>query len=59
MKNDLIRLEDPLTSETPYARWLRRSAATGEAMLASLYITCGLPAMGGRFFKGIYPLPGG
>ena len=59
MKNDLIRLEDPLTSETPYARWLRRSAATGETMLASLYTTCGLPAMGDRFFKGVYPLPGG
>ena len=28
-------------------------------MLASLYTTCRLPAMGGRFFKGVYPLPGG
>src|SRR3712207_8293273 len=59
MRIDLIRLEDSLTSETPSSRWLRLSAATGEAMLASLYTTCGLPAMGVRFFKGVYPLPGG
>jgi hypothetical protein len=59
MKNELIHLEDPLTSEAPYAGWLRRSAATGEAMLAGLYTTCRLPATDGRFFKGVYPLPGG
>jgi hypothetical protein len=35
MKNELICLEDPLRNETPYAGWLRRSASTGEAMLAS------------------------
>jgi hypothetical protein len=28
-------------------------------MLAGLYTTCGLPRAGGRFFKGVYPLPGG
>ena len=28
-------------------------------MLAGLYTTCGLPATGGRFFKSVYPLPGG
>lgn len=43
MENELIRLEDPATSETPYTGWLRRSAATGEAMLAGLYTICGLP----------------
>jgi hypothetical protein len=43
MKNELICLEDPLRNETPYAGWLRRSASTGEAMLAGLYTTCGLP----------------
>ena len=59
MNNELIRLEDPATSETPYAGWLRRSAATGEAMLAGLYTTCGVPRGRGRFFKGVYPLPGG
>ncbi len=59
MKNELICLEDPLTNETPYAGWLRRSAATGEAILAGLYTTCGLPRTRGRFFKGVYPLPGG
>jgi hypothetical protein len=59
MKNEVICLEGPLTDETLYAGWLRRSAATGEAMLAGLYTTCGLPATGGRFFKGVYPLPGG
>jgi hypothetical protein len=59
MKNELIRFEDPVTNETPYVGWLRRSAATGEAMLAGLYTTCGLPRMRGRFFKGVYPLPGG
>jgi len=59
MKNELIHLEDPATSETLYAGWLRRSAATGEAMLAGLYTTCGMPLGRGRFFKGVYPLPGG
>ena len=59
MKNELIRLRDPATNETPHVGWLRRSAATGEAMLAGLYTTCGLPLERGRFFKGVYPLPGG
>jgi len=59
MKNELIHLEDPATNETPYAGWLRRSATTGEVMLAGLYTTCGLPLTRGRFFKGVYPLPGG
>jgi hypothetical protein len=59
MKNELICLEDPLRNETLYAGWLRRWASTGEAMLAGLYTTCGLPRAGGRFFKGVYPLPGG
>lgn len=47
MKNELICLEDPLRNETPYVGWLRRSASTGEAMLAGLYTTCGLPRAGG------------
>jgi hypothetical protein len=59
MKNELIELKDPTTDVTSYVGWLRRSAATGEAMLAGLYTTCGLPAACGRFFKGVYPLPGG
>ena len=59
MKNKLIHLEDPATNLTPYAGWLRRSAVTGEAMLAGLYTTCELPWERGRFFKGVYPLPGG
>jgi hypothetical protein len=59
MKNELVRLADPATGETPYVGWLRRSAATGEAMLAGLYTTCELPRARGRFFKGVYPLPGG
>jgi hypothetical protein len=59
MENELIRLRDPATSETPYVGWLRRSATTGEAMLAGLYTTCGLPRARGRFFKGVYPPPGG
>ncbi|CAN5303589.1 hypothetical protein BH18ACT10_BH18ACT10_18190 [soil metagenome] len=59
MENELIRLEEPVKSETPYVGWLRRSAASGEAMLAGLYTTCGLPLERGRFFKGVYPLPGG
>jgi hypothetical protein len=59
MENELIRLEDPVTSESPYAGWLRRSAATGKAMLAGLYATCELPLERGRFFKGVYPLPRG
>jgi hypothetical protein len=59
MKNELIRLEDPARSERPYAGWLRRSADTGETMLAGLYTICGLPRGRGRFFKGVYPLPGG
>ena len=59
MKNELIRLEDPVSNETPYVGWLRRSAATGKTMLAGLYTTCGLPLERGRFFKGVYPLPGG
>ncbi len=58
-ENELIRLVDPTTDETPYVGWLRRSAATGEAMLAGLYTTCELPGARGRFFKGVYPLPGG
>jgi hypothetical protein len=28
-------------------------------MLAGLYTTCELPHVRGRFFKGVYPLPGG
>src|SRR5215210_313789 len=59
MKNELIHLKDPAADVTLYAGWLRRSAATGEAMLAGLYTTCGLPRERGRFFKGVYPLPGG
>ena len=59
MENELIHLRNPATGETPYIGWLRRSAATGEAMLAGLYTTCGLPRARGRFFKGVYPLPGG
>jgi hypothetical protein len=59
MKNKLIHLEDPATNVTPYAGWLRRSAVTGDAMLAGLYTTCELPRESGRFFKGVYPLPGG
>ena len=59
MKNELINLRDPSTDVTSYVGWLRRSAATGEAMLAGLYTTCELLAARGRFFKGVYPLPGG
>ncbi len=59
MENELIHLRNPATGETPNVGWLRRSAATGEAMLAGLYTTCGLPRARGRFFKGVYPLPGG
>jgi hypothetical protein len=59
MKNELICLEDRTSDVTSYVGWLRRSAATGEAMLAGLYTTCELPAACGRFFKGVYPLPGG
>jgi hypothetical protein len=59
MENEIIHLRDPVTNEMPYAGWLRRLAATGEAMLAGLYTTCGLPLERGWFFKGIYPLPGG
>jgi hypothetical protein len=59
MENELINLKDPTTDVTPYVGWLRRSAATGEAMLAGLYTTCGLAGQHGRFFKGVYPLPGG
>jgi hypothetical protein len=59
LENELIHLRDPATNETPYVGWLRRSAATGEAMLGGLYTTCGLPLERGRFFKGIYTLPGG
>jgi hypothetical protein len=59
MENELIHLRDPVTNEIPHAGWLRRSAATGEAMLAGLYTTCELPLERGRFFKGVYPLPGG
>src|SRR3712207_7735864 len=43
MENELVLLADPTTGETTYVGWLRRSAATGEAMLAGLYTTCGLP----------------
>ena len=28
-------------------------------MLAGLYTSCGMPRARGRFFKGVYPLPGG
>ena len=59
MENELIRLVDPTTGDTPYVGWLRRSVITGEAMLAGLYTTCELPRARGRFFKGVYPLPGG
>ncbi|CAN5819663.1 hypothetical protein BH18ACT11_BH18ACT11_08410 [soil metagenome] len=59
MDNQLVTLKDPVTGELPYVGWLRRSAATGEAMLAGLYTTCELPLARGRFFKGVYPLPGG
>ena len=59
MKNELINLKGAPTDVTSYVGWLRRSAATGEAMLAGLYTTCELPAARGRFFKGVYPLPGG
>ncbi len=59
MENELVCLRDPTTGEAPYVGWLRRSAATGEAMLAGLYTTCELPRARGRFFKGVYPLPGG
>jgi hypothetical protein len=59
MDNELIRLADPTTYETPYVGWLRRSTATGECMLAGFYTTCELPGARGRFFKGVYPLPGG
>ena len=59
MKNELTNLKDPTTNVTSYAGWLRRSASTGAAMLAGLYTTCGLPRARGRFFKGVYPLPGG
>jgi hypothetical protein len=59
MENELVLLADLTTGETTYVGWLRRSAATGEAMLAGLYTTCGLPRARGRFFKGVYPLPGG
>ena len=59
MQNELIGIEDPSTRVMPYVGWLRRSAATGKAMLAGLYATCGLPLERGRFFKGVYPLPGG
>ena len=59
MENELIRLADPTTNETPYVGWLRRSVATGEVMLAGLYTTCELPRASGRFFKGVYPLPRG
>jgi len=58
-KNELINLKYPTTDVTSYVGWLRRSAATREAMLAGLYTTCELPAARGRFFKGVYPLPGG
>ena len=59
MENELVGIEDPCTGVRPYVGWLRRSAATGEAMLAGFYTTCGLPLERGRFFKGVYPLPGG
>lgn len=59
MSNEVIRLADPPSGKTRYAGWLRRSAITGEAILAGLYETCVLPGREGRFFKGVYPLPGG
>jgi hypothetical protein len=59
MENELIHLKSPATDETPYVGWLRRSAATGEAMLAGLYAARGLPRARGRFFKGVYPMPWG
>jgi hypothetical protein len=59
MENELTGIEDPSTGVMPYVGWLRRSAATGKAVLAGLYTTCRLPLERGRFFKGVYPLPGG
>jgi hypothetical protein len=59
MENELIGIEDPSTRMRPYVGWLRRSAATGKTMLSGLYTTCWLPLERGRFFKGVYPLPGG
>ena len=59
MENELIGMEDPSTGVMPYVGWLRRSAATGRTMLSGLYTICGLPLERGRFFKGVYPLPGG
>jgi hypothetical protein len=59
MENELIGMEDPPTGVVPYVGWLRRSSATGRTMLSGLYTTCGLPLERGRFFKGVYPLPGG
>jgi hypothetical protein len=59
MMNELLWFEDPATRVTPYTGWLRRSAATGETMLAGLYTTCGMPLERGLFFKDVYPLPGG
>jgi hypothetical protein len=59
MENELMQLREPATNEVPYVGWLRRSAATERVMLAGLYTTCCLPRARGRFFKGVYPLPGG
>jgi hypothetical protein len=53
MENEVTQLRDSATNETPYVGWLRRSAATGDAMLGGLYTTCDLPLERGRFFKGV------
>lgn len=57
MENELIRLSNPMTDETPYVGWLRRSAVMGEALLAGLYTICELPRARGRFFKGVTRYP--
>src|SRR5215210_6939285 len=59
MSSELIGLRDPVTNETPYCGWLRRSLGTGAVIYAGLYTTCGLPEREGRFVKVVFPLPGG
>ena len=59
MSNEILAITDPVTGEARYVGWLRRAVPTGEAILAGLYETCALPGRERRFFKGIYPLPGG
>jgi hypothetical protein len=59
MSSELIGLRDPLTNESPYCGWLRRSLATGAVIYAGLYTTCALPGREGRFVKVVFPLPGG